>query len=64
MSEKGPTVQRLDQAVRERIGEQLKQYYGSCIDEELPPRLLAVLKKLDEEIENGSITAPPNSKAV
>jgi Anti-sigma factor NepR len=50
MSEKQPTVHRLDQRVRKRIGQQLKHYYGSCIDEELPPRLLAVLKKLEEEM--------------
>jgi Anti-sigma factor NepR len=51
MSEKRPTDQRLDQRVRGRIGEQLRDYYGSCISAELPPRLLAVLKKLDEETE-------------
>jgi hypothetical protein len=52
MPEKLPTDQRLDQRVRERIGQQLKAYYGSCISEELPPRLLAVLKKLDEEMDS------------
>jgi Anti-sigma factor NepR len=52
MSEKQSTVQRLDQRVRERIGQQLRGYYGSYIGEELPPRLLAVLKKLDEETES------------
>jgi hypothetical protein len=51
MFEKQPD-QRLDQRVRERIGQQLKAYYGSCISEELPPRLLAVLKKLDEETDS------------
>lgn len=51
MSEKQSTVTRLDQRVRGRIGQQLKHYYGSCINEELPSRLLAVLKKLDEEME-------------
>jgi Anti-sigma factor NepR len=43
--------QRLDQRVKGRIGQQLKDYYDSYITEELPPRLLAVLKKLDEETE-------------
>ena len=52
MSEKEPTVQRLNQRAREQIGQQLRHYYGSCIGEELPPRLLAVLKKLDEEMES------------
>jgi hypothetical protein len=33
----------------ERIGQELKKYYKSCTTEELPPRLLALLKKLDEE---------------
>jgi hypothetical protein len=48
-SMKRPTDQRLDQRVKGRIGQQLKDYYDSRISEELPPRLLAVLKKLDEE---------------
>jgi hypothetical protein len=52
MSEKEPTVQRLNQRARDQIGQQLRHYYGSCIGEELPPRLLAVLKKLDEEMES------------
>jgi hypothetical protein len=52
MSEKEPTVQRLNQRARDQIGQQLRHYYGSCIGEKLPPRLLAVLKKLDEEMES------------
>jgi hypothetical protein len=32
-------------------GQQLKKYYQACTTDELPPRLFAVLKKLDEEIE-------------
>jgi len=32
------------------IGQQLRAYYRACMSEELPPRLLAALKKLDEEI--------------
>jgi Anti-sigma factor NepR len=51
MSEKRPPNHGLDQRVKERIGQQLRDYYDSCISEELPPRLLAVLKKLDEETE-------------
>jgi hypothetical protein len=51
MSEKRPTNQRLDQRVKGLIGQQLRDYYDSRISEELPPRLLAVLKKLDEETE-------------
>jgi hypothetical protein len=33
------------------IGHKLRAHYQTCTTEELPPRLLAVLKKLDEEIE-------------
>jgi hypothetical protein len=33
------------------IGQKLKAYYQVCITEQIPPRLLALLKKLDEEIE-------------
>ncbi len=33
------------------IGQQLRAYYRACTTEELPPRLLAILKKLDEEVE-------------
>jgi hypothetical protein len=33
------------------IGHQLRAYYQACTTEELPPRLVATLKKLDEEIE-------------
>jgi len=51
MSEKQPTDQRLDRQLKELIGQQLKDYYHSCLSQELPPRLLAVLKKLDEETE-------------
>jgi anti-sigma factor NepR-like protein len=35
----------------ERIGQELRAYYQACMTEELPPRLLAALKKLDEETE-------------
>jgi hypothetical protein len=34
---------------KEQIGLQLKRYYQACTTEELPPRLLALVKKLDEE---------------
>jgi hypothetical protein len=36
---------------KERIGQQLKDHYQACTNEELPPRLLALIKKLDEEID-------------
>jgi hypothetical protein len=34
---------------RGQIGDQLKKYYQACTTEDLPPRLLALVKKLDEE---------------
>ena len=36
---------------KERIGLQLKAHYQALATEELPPRLLALLKRLDEETE-------------
>jgi hypothetical protein len=51
MSENQPTDQRLDRRLKELIGQQLKDYYYWCLSEELPPSLLAVLKKLDEQTE-------------
>jgi hypothetical protein len=35
---------------KERIGDQLKEHYEACTTEELPPRLLTLLKKLDQEL--------------
>ena len=41
---------RLNSArIRELIGHLLKDHYQACMSHELPPRLLAALKKLDEE---------------
>jgi hypothetical protein len=34
---------------KERIGQQLREYYRAYTTDELPPRLLALTKKLDEE---------------
>jgi len=34
---------------KEQIGHQLKKHYQACMTDELPPRLRALLKKLDEE---------------
>jgi len=36
---------------KERIGLQLKAHYQALATEELPPRLLSLLKRLDEETE-------------
>jgi hypothetical protein len=38
---------------REQIGHKLKWYYQAYTTEELPPPLLALTKKLDEEIPEG-----------
>jgi Anti-sigma factor NepR len=35
--------------IRKRVGEQLREYYRGYATEEIPPRLLALLKKLDEK---------------
>jgi hypothetical protein len=34
---------------KERIGQQVREYYRACTTEELPPRLIAIVKKLDEK---------------
>jgi hypothetical protein len=36
---------------RDEIGQKLREFYQANMTEELPPRLLAALKKLDEETE-------------
>jgi hypothetical protein len=38
---------------KEQIGDQLKEHYEAYTTEELPPRLLALLKKLDHELPEG-----------
>jgi hypothetical protein len=35
---------------KEQIGQQLRNYYRACTTEALPPQLLALLKKLDQEL--------------
>jgi hypothetical protein len=56
MFENQPTDPRIERRLRDRrlkeqVGKQLRDYYQTCLSEELPPGLLAVLKKLDEETE-------------
>ena len=36
--------------VRKQIDDELKKYYRACTTGELPPQLLALSKKLDEEL--------------
>jgi hypothetical protein len=50
MNKKTITEERLNSArIRDHIGRLLQKHYQACTTDELPPRLLAVLKKLDEE---------------
>jgi hypothetical protein len=35
---------------RERIADELKEYYRACTTRELPTQLLALSKKLDQEL--------------
>ena len=35
---------------KNQIAELLKEYYRACTTEELPPQLLTLLKKLDDEL--------------
>jgi hypothetical protein len=35
---------------KEQIGQHLRNYYRACTIEELPPQLLTLLKKLDQEL--------------
>jgi len=38
--------------IKDRIGQQLKAQYDCICTDELPSRLLVLLKKLDEEVES------------
>jgi len=40
----------IDVQTRERIGQRLRDYYRACATEELPPQLLTLLKKLNQEL--------------
>jgi Anti-sigma factor NepR len=51
MYRKSTPEDSLDSAlVREQIGRSLRNHYQACTSQELPPRLLALLKKLDQEL--------------
>jgi len=51
MPKRTPNEMRYWSETNNVIGQKLRAYYQACKTEEFPPRLLAVLKKLDEEIE-------------
>ena len=38
--------------IREHIGHLLKDHYEACMSQDLPPRLLATLKKMEQEGEH------------
>jgi hypothetical protein len=45
-----PEERRHWSLITEQIGQQLKGYYRACKGEQLPPQLLTLLKKLDQEL--------------
>jgi hypothetical protein len=47
---KKPTAWHDWSHAKERIGQQLQKYYQACPTEDLPPRLVALVKKLGEEL--------------
>ena len=51
MSKRTPDQSRYWAETNVIIGRQLRAYYRACTVDELPPRLLVLLKKLDEETE-------------
>jgi hypothetical protein len=51
MHKRTPDQSRYWAETNKLINRQLRAYYRACTTEELPPRLLATVKKLDEEAE-------------
>jgi hypothetical protein len=49
---------------KEQIDQQLKKYYQACTTEELPPRLLALVTNLDEEITKLDEESEPSAEHV
>jgi hypothetical protein len=54
MHKRTPDQSRYWAETNKLIDRQLRAYYRACTTEELPPRLLATLKKLDEEVESSA----------
>ena len=52
--ETGEIPGRLDPATVEAIGDALQTYYRALIEEPLPPRLLALLARLQKKEGNGA----------
>ena len=56
MIKKRTAEERLNAArIRDHIGHLLKKHYQACVTDELPPRMLALLKKLDQELREEKI---------
>ena len=49
MPKRTPDQLRYSSETNKIIGQKLRDYYQACTNEELPPRLLALVKKLDQE---------------
>jgi hypothetical protein len=60
MAEKNPSI---DLNIRNRIGESLRSHYRACMDNELSPRLLALIEKLKNEREISAEEIEPIRKA-
>jgi hypothetical protein len=57
-----PEQQHIRSIIREQIGHQLRKHYQACRTEELPQRLLTLIKKLDDEIPQAHSQAKSDSK--
>jgi hypothetical protein len=55
MPKRAPNQHRYWSETNKVIGQKLRAYYQACGAEELPPRLLALLKKMDEETEPSAV---------
>jgi hypothetical protein len=58
MAKRAPHEQYAWSQINKQIGQQLRAYYEAALREELPPRLCAALKKLDEEPPEASTAQP------
>jgi len=62
MARRTPDQLRYWSETNKVIGQKLRAYYQACTTEKLPPELLAVLKKLDEEVPQAHSLAKSDSK--
>jgi hypothetical protein len=63
MPKRAPQQSRYWSETNKIIGQQLRTYYQACTTEELPPRLRAVLRKLEneepEQLEERTVSGSP-----